>query len=102
MTLTMRPTGLGHGFYKDKVDYSVFAGTWNIGRIYERHGSPADVRFFWSLHGVVLTRPPPEIPTDGREPTFKMAKARLKRSWDRWLVWSARLAAAPASDSDSE
>jgi len=67
MTLTMRPAGLGHGFYKDAIDYSVFAGTWNIGRIYERHGFPTEVRFFWSLYGLVLTRP---------------------RSWDAWKAWA--------------
>ena len=48
---------------------------------------PDAVRFFWSLHGVVLTRPP-EIHTDGYEPTLDSAKARLKRSWERWLEWS--------------
>ena len=36
MALTMRPTGLGHGVYKDDIDYSVFSGMWLIGRIYER------------------------------------------------------------------
>jgi hypothetical protein len=56
--LTMRPTGLGHGVYKDDIDYSVFSGEWLIGCIYERKGIPDDDRFFWSLHGVVLTRPP--------------------------------------------
>jgi hypothetical protein len=58
MALTMRPTGLGHGVYKGSIDYSVFSGEWEIGRIYERKGFPDDVRFFWSLHGIVLTRPP--------------------------------------------
>jgi hypothetical protein len=52
MALTMRPTGLGHGVYTDCIDYSVFAGAWNIGRIYERRGFSDAVRFFWSLHGV--------------------------------------------------
>jgi hypothetical protein len=85
----MRLTGLAHGVYEDAMDYSVFAGAWNIGRIYERRGCSGAVRFFWSLHGVVLTRPP-EIHTDGHEPTLDMAKARLKRSWDRWLAWSER------------
>jgi hypothetical protein len=92
MTLTMRPTGLGHGFYKDAVDYSVFCGKWAIGRIYERHGFAPEVRFFWSLHGVVLTRAP-GIRTDGYEPTLKAAKALLKRNWDRWLEWSERVEA---------
>jgi len=26
MPLKMRPTGLGHGVYKDDIDYSVFCG----------------------------------------------------------------------------
>ena len=56
MALTMRPTGLGHGVYKDDIDFSVFSGEWEIGRIYERRGFPDDVRFVWSLYGVVLTR----------------------------------------------
>jgi hypothetical protein len=40
MALTMRPTGLGHGVYKDDIDYGVFSGEWEIGRIYERKGFP--------------------------------------------------------------
>ena len=31
MPLKLRPTGLGHGVYKDSIDYSVFSGEWNIG-----------------------------------------------------------------------
>ena len=64
MPLKMRPIGLGSGAYKDNVDYNVFSGERLIGRIYERNGFPDEVRFFWSLHGVVLTRPP-SIHTDG-------------------------------------
>ena len=30
MTLKMRPTGLGHGVYKDVPDYGVFCGEWCI------------------------------------------------------------------------
>jgi hypothetical protein len=30
------------------------------------------------------------IHTDGHEPTLELAKARLKRNWDRWLEWSER------------
>jgi hypothetical protein len=58
MPLTMRPTGLGHGVYKDDIDFGVFSGEWCIGRIYEQKGFAPEVRFFWSLHGVVLTRSP--------------------------------------------
>ena len=88
--LTMRPTGLGYGFNKDAIDYSIFAGAWNVGRIYERRGFSDAVRFSWSLYGVVLTRPP-EIQTGGHEPSLDVAKARLKRNWDRWLEWSVQV-----------
>ena len=40
MPLKMRPTGLGHGVYKDNVDYSVFCGEWCIGRIYKTRTGP--------------------------------------------------------------
>ena len=83
--LTNRP----HGIYNDAVDFRGFSGGWAIGRIYERKGFGDAVRYFWSLHGVVLTRPV-ELHTDGHEPTLEMAKARLKRNWDRWLEWSER------------
>ena len=81
MALTMRPTGLGHGVYADAIDYSVFAGAWNIGRIYERRGVSDAVRFFWSLHGVVLTRPP-SVHTYGHAPTLEEAKEQFQKSWD--------------------
>jgi hypothetical protein len=50
MPLTMRPTGLGHGVYKDSIDYGVFCGEWCIGRIYENRSGPEDQRWFWALH----------------------------------------------------
>jgi hypothetical protein len=46
MSLTTPPTGLGHGVYNDAiVCAAVFSGAWNIGRIYERRGFSAAVRF---------------------------------------------------------
>ena len=48
--LKMRPTGLGHGVYKDDVDYGVFCGEWCIGRIYQIRTGPADLRWFWALY----------------------------------------------------
>ncbi len=50
MALKMRPTGLGHGVYKDDIDYSVFCGEWCIGRIYETRTGPESLRWFWALH----------------------------------------------------
>jgi hypothetical protein len=41
MPLKMRPTGLGHGVYKDDVDYGVFCGEWCIGRPIRRAPDPS-------------------------------------------------------------
>jgi hypothetical protein len=38
MALTMRPTGPGSGIDKDRQDYTVYTGGWDIGRIYEVRG----------------------------------------------------------------
>ena len=53
MPLKLRPTGLGSGIDKDRPDYSVYTGEWEIGRIYEVRGGPDHLRRFWSftLHG---------------------------------------------------
>ena len=50
MPLKMRPTGLGHGVYKDVPDYGIYCGEWCIGRIYETRTGPAGLRWFWALH----------------------------------------------------
>jgi len=49
MPLTMRPTGLGSEIDKDRADYTVYCGGWNVGRIYETRGGPDSLRWFWSL-----------------------------------------------------
>jgi hypothetical protein len=38
MSLKLRPTGLGSGIDKDRPDYSVYSGEWEVGRIYETRG----------------------------------------------------------------
>jgi hypothetical protein len=45
----MRTAGLSSGIDKDRADYTVFCGEWNIGRIYERNGFPDEVRFFCAI-----------------------------------------------------
>jgi hypothetical protein len=44
MALKMRPTGLGHGVYKDDIDYGVCGG-WCIGRIYQTRTGPNSLGF---------------------------------------------------------
>ena len=34
MALKLRPIGLGSGIDKDRPDYTVFTGEWEVGRIY--------------------------------------------------------------------
>jgi hypothetical protein len=49
MALTMPPTGLGSGIDKDRQDYTVYTGGWDIGRIYKVRGGPDSLHWFWSL-----------------------------------------------------
>ncbi len=58
MPLKMRPTGLGHGVYKDNVDYSVFCGEWCIGRIYETRTGPEQLRWFDAPMREIITIAP--------------------------------------------
>ena len=85
MPLTMRPTGLGHGVYKDNVDYGVFSGEWCIGRIYETRTGPPDLRWFWALH--VPTKSP-ALRTDNRAATLDQAKIEFEASWKQWKAWA--------------
>jgi hypothetical protein len=39
MALKLRPTGLGHGVYKDVPDHGIFCGEWCIGRTLPPHGN---------------------------------------------------------------
>ena len=49
MPLKLRPSGLGSGIDKDRPDYTVLTGEWEVGRIYETRGGPDNLRWFWSL-----------------------------------------------------
>ena len=85
MPLKMRPTGLGHGVYKDNVDYGVFCGEWCIGRIYETRTGPADLRWFWALHAP--SKPGTCAPTTARR-RWTQAKAEFEASWKQWKAWA--------------
>jgi hypothetical protein len=86
MALKMRPTGLGHGVYKNVPDYGVFSGEWCIGRIYETRTGPADLRWFWALHA---PNKPQGLRTVNRAATLDEAKAEFEASWKLWKVWAA-------------
>src|SRR3954464_8920503 len=49
MALKLRPSGIGSGIDKDRPDYTVVTGEWEVGRIYESRGGPDNLRWFWSM-----------------------------------------------------
>jgi hypothetical protein len=53
MALKLRPSGLGSGIDKDRPDYGVYSGEWEIGRIYQTRGGPDSLRWFWSTNANV-------------------------------------------------
>jgi hypothetical protein len=79
------------GIDKDRADYSVFCGEWNIGRIYEVRGGPEHLRWFWALH---FPSKPENLRTDNRVATLEAAKAEFEASWEAWKAW-AKLEEAP-------
>jgi hypothetical protein len=85
MPLKMRPTGLGHGVYKDNVDYSVFCGEWCIGRIYDTRTGLEHLRWFCALH---FRGRPENLRTDNR--------GRRGPSWKRCLRRVAPARKSPA------
>jgi hypothetical protein len=86
MTLKLRPTGLGSGIDKDRSDYAVYSGEWNIGRIYETRGGPESLRWFWSMtaNGPMM-RADRVATLDRLRRSFRRAgmRGRLERSWKR-------------------
>jgi hypothetical protein len=50
MPLKLRPTGLGSGIDKERPDYTIVTGEWEIGRIYQTRGGPDSLRWFWSMN----------------------------------------------------
>jgi hypothetical protein len=85
MPLTMRPTGLGSGFYKDNVDYGIFSGEWCIGRIYETRTGPESLRWFWALHA---PSKPGSMRISNQVATLDIAKAEFEASWKQWKSWA--------------
>ena len=74
------------GIDKDRADYTVYSGQWNIGRIYQTRGGPDSLRWSWSL---TVNGP---MTRSGRVATLEEAKAQFQktgtpgrrgRSWKR-------------------
>ena len=82
MALILRPTGLGSGIDKDRQDYTVYTGGWDIGRIYETRGGPEHLRWFWSF---AVQGP---MTRSDRVATFEEAKAQFRKSWEAWKAWA--------------
>ena len=85
MPLKLRPTGLGHGVYKDVPNYSVFCGEWCIGRIYKTRTGPQHLRWFWALH---FPSRPENLRTDNRAGSLEAAKKEFGECWRKWKAWA--------------
>jgi hypothetical protein len=85
MPLKLRPIGLGSGIdkdHKDRPDYAVYSGEWEVGSIYETPDGPDNLQWFWSLN---LNGP---MTRSGRVATLEEAKTQLEKSWDAWKAWA--------------
>jgi uncharacterized protein (DUF736 family) len=82
MPLKLRATGLGSGIDKDRPDYPVYSGEWEIGRIYQTRGGPESLRWFSSL---IITGPTMRA---DRVASLEEAKAQFQKSWDAWKAWA--------------
>jgi uncharacterized protein (DUF736 family) len=78
MPLKLRPTGLSSAIDKDRPDYTVYCGGWDVGRIYETRGGPDSLRWFWSM-----TINGPMTHSD-RVATLE----QFQKSWDAWKAWA--------------
>jgi hypothetical protein len=86
MPLTMRPTKLSSPVDNDRQDFTVYCGEWAMGRICEERGGPDNMRWFWSLYGVVGK--PSKVHTNDHAPTLAVAKAQFEAAWRQWLAWA--------------
>ena len=76
------PPDFGSGIDKDRPDYTVVIGEWEVGRIYETRGGPDSLRWFWSM-----TVNSPMTRSD-RVATLEEAKAQFQKRWDTWKAWA--------------
>jgi hypothetical protein len=88
MALTLRPTGLQSPAYEDWPDYSIFEGSYRIGRLYEDRGvgTQPELRWFWSITVVVDARA--GVRADGRAASLEEAKAQFCDNWTKWKAWA--------------
>jgi hypothetical protein len=70
-----RATGLSSAIDKNRPDYTVYCGGWEVGRIYQTRGGPDSLRWFWSMNANdPMTR-------SGRVETLEEAKAQFQKNW---------------------
>jgi uncharacterized protein (DUF736 family) len=82
MPLKLRSSRLGSEINKDRPDYIVSSGQWDVGRIYQVRGGPENMRWFWSM-----TVNGPMTRAD-RVATLEVAKAGVKKCLYAWKAWA--------------
>jgi hypothetical protein len=85
MTLKLRRNNLAQPGYPDRSDYSVMSNELVVGRIYDVHSGPEELRWFWAVNGV---HAPMVVTTSGKVATVEIAKAQLADNWRKWLAWA--------------
>ena len=74
MALKLRRTGLGSGLDKDRPDYTVYTGEWDVGRSYQTRGGPDSLRWFWSMRAEAF-RINAQLGHLGFSPTWRLLSA---------------------------
>jgi hypothetical protein len=82
MPLKLRRTGLRSGIDKDRPDYIVYSGEWDVGRIYQTRGGSKNMRWFWSM---TVNGP---MARSGHVGTLEEAVAGVQECWNAWKAWA--------------
>jgi hypothetical protein len=81
MALKLRPTGLGSGIDKDRADYTVYCGGWDVGRIYETRRSQQSAQVL-----VAKRQRSNDALGSGGDP--RRGEGAVSESWDAWKAWA--------------
>ena len=93
MALTLRPTVVESPVDKSRQDFTIFSGKWEMGCIYEDRSGPVNLRWFWSLHGIV-GKPLAPTAAPRRSTTPSIALLALPRETHEAVLFRPQNAAA--------
>jgi len=85
MPLKLCPSGFSAAIDKDRPDFTVYCGEWEVGRIYQIHGGPDNLRWFWALtvNGPMTRADRVATLGEAKAQFHKRTRGRLGQSWRR-------------------